>query len=67
MKSRALETSLDVTEGFRVAGYCAGAFVTDERRNMMMHDDPLFLVTDHKISNVEQILSLENAARENSH
>tara|TARA_Y100001937_G_scaffold31101_1_gene44630 strand:+ start:11387 stop:12964 length:1578 start_codon:yes stop_codon:yes gene_type:complete len=66
-ESRSLETSLDVTEGFRVgAGYCAGAFVTDERRNMMMHDDPLFLVTDHKISNVEQILSiLENSAREN--
>jgi len=66
-ESRSHDTSLDVTEGFRLnAGYCAGAFITDERRAFMHHDDPLFLVTDHKISNVEQILPiLEMIAREN--
>ncbi len=65
-ESRSLETSLDVTEGFRLdAGYCAGAFVTDERRAMMYHDEPLFLVTDYKINAVEQILPiLEMVARE---
>tara|TARA_R100001163_G_C5064424_1_gene202027 strand:+ start:1125 stop:2708 length:1584 start_codon:yes stop_codon:yes gene_type:complete len=65
-ESRSLETSLDVTEGFRFrGGYCAGAFVTDERRAVMHHDDPLLLVTDYKISTVEQILPiLEMAARE---
>ena len=65
-ESRSLETSLDVTEGFRFsAGYCANAFVTDERRAIMHHDDPLLLVTDHKISAVEQILPvLEMVARE---
>jgi len=65
-ESRSLETSLDVTEGFRFgAGYCASAFVTDERRAIMHHDDPLLLVTDHKISAVEQILPvLEMVARE---
>ena len=65
-ESRSLETSLDVTEGFKVSsGYCAGAFVTDDRRNMMMHDEPLYLVTDHKISTVDQILPiLETIARE---
>ena len=65
-ESRSLETSLDVTEGFRfTAGYCAGAFITDERRAIMHHDDPLLLVTDHKISAVEQILPvLEMIARE---
>jgi chaperonin GroEL len=65
-ESRSLETSLDVTEGFRFrGGYCAGAFVTDERRAVMHHDDPLVLVTDYKISSVEQILPvLEMAARE---
>ncbi len=65
-ESRSVETSLDVTEGFRFdAGYCAGAFITDDRRGVMHYDDPLFLVTDHKISSVEQILPLlEMIARE---
>jgi len=65
-ESRSLETLLDVTEGFRFdAGYCAGAFVTDDRRGVMHFDEPLLLVTDHKISNVEQILPvLEMVARE---
>lgn len=65
-ESRSLETSLDVTEGFKLhSGYCAGAFITDERRSAMVHDEPLLLVTDHKISSVEQILPiLEMIARE---
>jgi len=47
------------------SGYSAGAFVTDERRNIMIHDEPLYLVTDHKISSVDQILPiLETIARE---
>lgn len=66
-ESRSIETSLDVTEGFKFdAGFCAGAFVTDERRGLMHYEAPLFLVTDHKISNVESILPvLEMIAREN--
>jgi chaperonin GroEL len=66
-ESRSLETSLDITEGFTFgAGFCAGAFITDERRGVMRYDEPLFLVTDHKISNVESILPvLEMIAREN--
>ena len=66
-ESRSHDTTLDITEGFKInAGYCAGAFITDERRAFMHHDDPLFLITDHKISSVEQILPiLEMIAREN--
>lgn len=66
-EARSMETSLDITEGFRFdAGYCAGAFITDERRGTMNFEEPLFLITDHKISNVEQILPvLELVAREN--
>jgi chaperonin GroEL len=66
-ESRSTDTVLDITEGFRIsAGYCAGAFITDERRGVMHYEDPLFLVTDHKISNVETILPvLEMVAREN--
>ncbi len=65
-ESRSIDTSLDVTEGFSfAAGYCAGAFVTDERRAVMHHAEPLVLVTDYRISNVEQILPvLEMVARE---
>ncbi len=65
-ESRSVETSIDITEGFRLqAGYAAAAFVTDERRATMSHDDPLILVTDHKISAVEPIMPiLEMAARE---
>jgi len=65
-ESRSLETSLDVTEGFRFdSGYCASAFINDERRAMMSHDEPLFFVTDYKISTVEQILPiLKMVARE---
>ncbi len=66
-ESRSIDTTLDLTEGFRLdAGFCAGAFVTDERRGIMRYEEPLFLITDHKISNVESILPvLEMIAREN--
>ena len=65
-QARSLETSLDVTEGFRFdSGYCATAFITDERREVMKYEDPMILVTDYKISAVEQILPiLELVARE---
>jgi chaperonin GroEL len=65
-ESRSTETSLDVTEGFSFhAGFTAGAFITDERRAVMNHENPLVLVTDYKISTVEQILPvLEMVARE---
>jgi len=65
-ESRSLETSIDITEGFKFnAGYCASAFVTDERRALMHYDEPLLLVTDYKISNIEQVLPvLEMVARE---
>lgn len=66
-ESRSIDTSLDITEGFRFdAGFCAGAFITDERRGIMHYDEPLFMITDYKISNVESILPvLEMIAREN--
>ncbi len=65
-ESRSVETSIDIEEGFKIAsGYCAGAFVTDERRSVMYHDDPLILVTDYKVDSVDPILPiLEMIARE---
>ena len=65
-ESRSVETSIDVEEGFKFhSGYCAGAFITDERRSVMYHEEPLILVTDHKIESVDSILPiLEMVARE---
>jgi|TARA_R110000824_G_scaffold11540_7_gene50475 chaperonin GroEL len=65
-EARAVDTTLDVTEGFKFdSGYCASAFITDERRGVMKYTDPLILVTDAKISAVEQILpTLELVSRE---
>jgi len=65
-ESRSLETSIDIEEGFKVAsGVAATAFITDERRSVMYHDEPLILVTDYKIDAVEPILPiLEMIARE---
>ena len=65
-ESRSIDTSVDITEGFKFdSGFAAAAFITDERRSLMYHEDPLILVTDYKISNVEPILPLlETAARE---
>ena len=66
-ESRSFDTVLDLSEGFKFnSGYVATAFVTDERRAVIRYDNPVFLVTDAKISTVESILpALEVAAREN--
>ena len=65
-EARALETSLDVAEGFRFdSGYLATAFITDEKRGLVKYDDALFLITDEKIDSVEDMMpTLEIAARE---
>jgi len=66
-EARSVETSLDVAEGFRFdSGYLATAFITDEKRGLVKHDDALFLITDEKIDSVEDMMpALEIAAREN--
>jgi len=65
-EARSVETSLDLVEGFRFdSGYVSSQFITDERRGVIRYSDPLMLVTDHLIENVETILPvLEVAARE---
>ncbi len=65
-EARSLETSLDLVEGFRFdSGYAATAFITDDRRAVCRYDNPMFLITDTKVDQVNQILpALEIAARE---
>ena len=66
-EAKSLDTSLELVEGFRFdAGYTATAFINDERRGVVKYDDPMLLVTDHKVETVDQLLpALEIAAREN--
>ena len=66
-EARSHETSLDLVEGFRFSsGWAATAFVNDERRGACKYEEPIFLVTDSKIEQVNEILpALEIAAREN--
>ena len=65
-EAKSNETSLELSEGFRFdSGLLANAFITDERRGAMRHDDCLILVTDRSISTIDDILpSLEIAARD---
>ena len=66
-EARSTETSLDLVEGFRFdSGYLASAFVTDEKRGVVRHENPLIMITDEKIDSVEDMMpSLEIASREN--
>ena len=66
-ESKSLTTTLDTVEGFRFdSGYFSKSFVTDQRRGAVVYDDPLILVTDHRIEQLEEILPiLEVVAREN--
>ena len=65
-EARSLETTLDLVEGFRFdSGYCATAFITDDRRGTVNYEEPIFLLTDYKLETVDQILpTLEIASRE---
>ena len=65
-EARSVETSLDLQEGFRFrSGYLSAQFITDERRMAVNYSDCLLLVTDHKISSVEDMMPvLEVVARE---
>ena len=64
--ARSLETSLELVEGFRFnSGYLATAFINNDQRALVRYDNPLVMVTDEKIENVEDMLpALEIAARE---
>ncbi len=65
-EARSIETSLDLVEGFRFeGGYVSSSFVNNERRGAVVYDEPLIMVTDEKIENVQDILPvLEQVARE---
>ena len=65
-QARSTQTSLDLREGFSFdSGFIANAFVTDERRQAVIYEEPFILVADTKIDKIDQILPvLEAVARE---
>ena len=65
-EAKSNDTSLELSEGFRFdSGLLANAFVNDERRGAMRHNDCMILVTDKSITTIDDILpSLEVAARD---
>ena len=64
-EGKSLQTTMEIVEGFRFnGGIAAGQFITNERLVVMKHEKPLFLITDEKIEDVQQLMpSLELAAR----
>lgn len=65
-EAKSVDTTLDIVEGFQMpSGYVSGEFITDPRRGAMRYDNPILLVTDYVIDNLEDIMpALEIAARE---
>ena len=65
-EAKSNETSLELSEGFQFdSGLLANAFINDERRGTMKHEDVLLLVTDRNITTIDDILpALEIAARD---
>ncbi|HHU49503.1 MAG: chaperonin GroEL [Caldicoprobacterales bacterium] len=58
-ESKSMATELDVVEGMQFdRGYVSAYMVTDTEKMEAVLDDPYILITDKKISNVQEILPL---------
>ncbi len=65
-ESKSLSTELEVVEGMQFdRGYISPYFVTDQERQVVEYDDALILITDSKISAIQDLVPvLEKIARE---
>lgn len=58
-ESKTMQTELDVVEGMQFdRGYISSYMVTDTDKMEAVLDDPYILITDKKISNIQEILPL---------
>lgn len=58
-ESKTMGTSLDVVEGMQFdRGYISAYMITDTEKMEAVLDDPFILITDKKISNIQDILPL---------
>jgi len=66
-ESKGMETELDVVEGMQFdRGYLSQYMVTDNEKLVAELDNPYILITDKKISNIQEILPLlENILKTN--
>ena len=66
-EAQSVETGLDVVEGMQFdKGFISPYMATDEEQQVAELDDPFILLTDHKITNVKQLVPvLEQARQEN--
>ena len=66
-ESKGMETELDVVEGMHFdRGYLSQYMVTDNEKMVAELDNPYILITDKKISNIQEILPLlENILKTN--
>lgn len=56
-EGKSMTTSLDLVEGFRFeSGFASNQFITDERKGIMSYTDPLFLITDIRVDNVQELM-----------
>ncbi|MGI6182940.1 MAG: chaperonin GroEL [Candidatus Fimadaptatus sp.] len=56
-ESKTMKTELDLVEGMQFdRGYASAYMVTDTEKMEALLDDPLILITDKKISNIQEIL-----------
>jgi chaperonin GroEL len=64
-EGKSLQTTLEIVEGFRFkGGIAAGQFITNERLGVMKHERPMFLITDERVEDIQQLMpTLELAAR----
>ena len=58
-ESKTMTTGMETTEGMQFdRGYASAYMVTDTEKMEAVLDDPLILITDKKISNIQEILPL---------
>ena len=58
-ESQSLETELDITEGMSFdRGYSSPYFITDQDRQICELDNPRILITDQKISNLNNLVPI---------
>jgi chaperonin GroEL len=56
-ESKSMETSLEVVEGMQFdRGYLSAYFITDTEKMEAVYENPYILLTDKKISNIQDIL-----------
>lgn len=64
---KSLNTTLETIEGFRInSGFLASQFITNERKQTLEYNEPIFFITDHELETVQQIMPILTLAQRHS-